>query len=150
MFSPKLSQEEKRRRQEMFLSLPKDLKETILSEDTADKLYNISWGKYKLKDEQQRIVSFTAGEVMLGIVNLNEFADVFQKRLEIEQAMAEKIAQDIKQEVFLPVMESLNKIQQKSSQEPALKSIIPKSPTTSKPPKPKDERVVDLKNLSNK
>lgn len=144
MFSTSLAREEIKKRQEIFLSLPKSLKETITSEETADKFYNISWGQYKLKRKQQRIVSFTAGEIMLGIIELNEFSNILKKRLEIDQATAEKIAQDINKQIFQPVMASLTKVQQEASQKSDSKPAISRPSTASKS---KNENIVDLKNL---
>lgn len=147
MFSTSLSKEEIEKRQNIFVSLPKNLKETILSEETADKLYNISYGKYKLGSEQQRIISFTTGEALLGIIRLNEFANILKERLEIDQMVADQISQDIKQEIFSPVMPILTKIQQESSPKP-IPSPAP-SPPSPTPARPKNENIVDLKNLPN-
>lgn len=142
MFGSSLTKEEKNKRQNIFLSLPKDLRTAILSEETADKLYNISWGKYKLGPEQQRIVAFTAGEVMLGIIKLNEFANTLSKRLEIDPVLAEKKAQDIKQAIFEPIITLLNMAFEQASEKPIPKPIVPTPPTP-----PKKENIVDLKNL---
>jgi hypothetical protein len=145
MFSPSLSKKEVEKRQNIFLSLSKDLKETIFSAQTADKLYNISYGKYKLGSEQQRIISFTTGEALLGIIRLNEFANILKERLEIDQMVADRISQDIKQEIFSPVMPILTKIQQESSPKPIPTS--PSTPPSLTPPRPENENIVDLKNL---
>lgn len=145
MFKPGLTTEEKNKRQNIFLSLPKDLRTAILSEETADKLYNISYGKYKLGPEQQRIISFTTGEVLLGIIKLNELIKTLTKRLEIDSAIAEKQARDIKEAIFQPVINTLNKVLEESSREAAPR---PSSSSSSNKLKAKNENVVDLKNLN--
>jgi len=132
MFSLRLPPEEISKRQAIFISLPTSLKTAILSEETADKLYNISQ-RCNIKKEKTRIISFTAVEVMIGIIKLNEFANVLKSRLETDQATAEKLVQGIKQEIFQPVMTALIEVQQESFQEA--------------PPKSKDQNVVDLKNI---
>jgi len=143
MFQPNLTTEEKQKRQNIFLSLPKDLRIAILAEETAEKLYNISWGKYKLNEEQQRIVSFTAGEVMLGIIKLNEFANTLAKRLEIDPVLAQKKAQDIKQAIFQPIITLLGvAFEQSPERRPFPKPVVPTPPIP-----PKGENIVDLKNL---
>lgn len=143
MFQPNLTTEEKRGRQNIFLSLPKDLRTAILSEETADKLYNISWGKYKLKEEQQRIVSFTTGEVMLGIIKLNDFANTLAKRLEINPILAEKKAQDIKQAIFQPIIALLVQ----TLEETSLKTSPFRATVSPTPTPPVKENIIDLKNL---
>ena len=80
MFTPSLPKEETERRKEIFLSLPQNLKEVITSEQTAEKLYNISRNN-NFDEKKQRILSFTAGEIMLGILKLSEFTNILAKRL---------------------------------------------------------------------
>jgi len=142
MFSPKLSQEEISKRQTIFTSLPQDLKSAIVSEETADKLYNISWGKFKLEKEKQRIISFTTGETMLGLTKLEEFSKILAERLEINITITEKIVQDINQEIFRPVINSLLKAQKELTVEKGVASA--KKETAIAPLR--NENVIDLKN----
>ncbi|GAH87217.1 unnamed protein product [marine sediment metagenome] len=65
--------------------------------------------------------------------------------MDIDRNTAQKIVQDIKQEIFSPVMPILTKIQQESFPEP-IPSPAPSLPSPT-PPKPKNENIVDLKNL---
>lgn len=142
MFKTILTQEEVKKRQEIFLSLSQRIREIIFSEQTADKLYNISWGKNKLEPEGQRVVSFTVGEVLLGLIKRNELANTLAKRLEINSAIAEKITQEIDLEILRPVMVYLPK----ESQGPISKPVSSKPITQPSPSQPK-EKIVDLKNL---
>ena len=142
MFIPRLSQEEKSKRQIIFISLPQDLKFAIVSEETADKLYNIGWGKFKLEKEKQRIISFTTGETMLGLIKLEEFSKILAERLEINITITEKIVQDINQEIFRPVINSLLRAQKKFTAEKGVASATKE--TTIAPLR--NENVIDLKN----
>jgi len=142
MFKPTLNQEEIKKRQELYLSLPQHLRQIIASEETADKLYNISWGKNQLKSDGQTIVSFTVGETLLGIINLSDFASILAKRLEIDQAKAEKIYQEINLEIFRPIMAYLPKQSQPIGPKPTPPPNIP-----TQKPQPAAENIVDLKNI---
>ncbi len=131
MFIPNLSKEEAAKRKQLYLSLPQPLKQAMISDEAATKLYHISWGKNQLGPNEQSVVSFTVGEALLGIIKLDDFSGILAERLELDQARAEKIYQEISLEIFRPMMVYIPK----QVQTPVVRSVPPL------------ENVVDLKNL---
>ena len=142
MFSPSLSKEEIKKRQTVLLSLPKDLREKIVSAETAEKIYNINQ-KFGFDKTKQRIVAFTTGEVMLGVLKVGDFKNNLAKRLETNPEEAEKISQEIKEQIFQPVMSKINKAQEEfAKMEPEFKNQTPKKAPL---PEPNKENIIDLK-----
>lgn len=131
--------------QNIYINLPQKLKEAIFSVDNAEKIYQISQ-RYQIPTEKVSHLAKVTGHVLLSILEMEKFISSVQSNLKINRNIAENIGRDIKQEIFQPVMDILIKIQQETAQKPISKSIPPKAPIS---PKPKDERIVDLKNLPN-
>lgn len=141
MFKTSLSEEEIKKRQKLYLSLPQSFRQIITSEEIADKLYNISWGKNQLDSEAQKVVSFTVSEVLLGIIKLSDFMNILVKRLEIDKTKAEKLYQEINLEIFRSIMAYLPTQEQHTT----VKPIPPPNIPTQKP-QPPTENIVNLKN----
>ena len=142
MFIPNLTKEEIEKREKIFLSFPQQLQHAIASEETADKLYNI-WSKNQLDPSAQSIISFTVGEVLLGIIKVDELANILTKRLEIDSSRIEKLNREINIEILKPIMVYLSK----SALSDNLMTNEKQQAVPSNLPAPAPENIIDLKNL---
>jgi len=94
---------------EIYKKLPEDLKEAILGVESTD-IMRIIGEKYKLTIDKVGKMVGQAGYVMLGVTHPNEFISNLADRLEVDKEKARAIAQEINEQVFKKVRESLRKI----------------------------------------
>ena len=132
--------------QKLYLTLPQDLKEAIFSVENAEKIQQIAQ-RYQIPEEKTSQLASATGQVLLTVLVVEKLISSLEIELDIDRNTAQKIVQDIKQEIFSPVMPVLTKIQRESSPKP-IPSPAP-GPSSPTPPKPKNENIVDLKNLPN-
>ncbi len=130
--------------QNIYLTLPQDLKEAIFSVENAEKIQQIAQ-RYQIPIQNLPKLASATGQVLLTVLAVEKLISSLEIELDIDRNTAQKIVQDIKQEIFSPVMPILTKIQQESFPEP-IPSPAPSLPSPT-PPKPKNENIVDLKNL---
>jgi hypothetical protein len=122
---------------EKFKKLPSYIQEIMLSPQTAD--INGSIGeKYRLSDEQiGDMVSIIVG-IIFKEIPLEKLVVTLQQKLNINTQIAKQVALDIALKRFLPIREYF----------PGIESLIHTlgglSPVSSQP---KNENIVDLKNL---
>ena len=95
--------------QKLFQKLPKDVREAMGSVATSEAIENIS-KKYRLMINKMGRISEEVGYVMLGATHPRDFVSNLAKKLEIDQETARKIAEDINQQIFAKVRESLKQI----------------------------------------
>jgi len=94
---------------QMYDSLPEDLKDSIFSVDTTSVVNEIG-RKYGLAIDKIGDLANETGMVMLGVTHPNEFIGNLADRLEVDKEKARAIAQEINEQIFKKVRESLRKI----------------------------------------
>jgi len=121
-----------------YLKLPSDIKEMMFSLETAEKIKEIGI-KNHLTPLQLQKLSYITGLVLLGELKISDFIKEICEKCKLEKELGKEIANEIAKEIFIPVKESLKKIQPQETQD---SSSIPKPPM----PEPKIKgNVVDLK-----
>jgi hypothetical protein len=98
-----------RKRYLKYFQLPQDLRQTIFSVETAEKLNKIA-EKNSLDKNQLWWASYITGMILLGETNIVNFVKALQEKCRLDKESARQLARDINQAVFLPVKESLKKI----------------------------------------
>ena len=94
---------------EIYMKLPQDLKEAILGVDSTETMRKIG-EKQKLAIDKIGKMVGEAGYVMLGVTHPNEFIANLAERLDVDKEKARAIAQEINEQIFKKVRESLRKI----------------------------------------
>src|SRR3989338_6990227 len=94
---------------QMYDNLPEDLKDSIFSVDTTSVINEIG-RKYGLAIDKIGDLANETGMVMLGVTHPNEFIGNLTERLEVDKEKARAIAQEINEQVFKKVLDSLRKI----------------------------------------
>jgi hypothetical protein len=130
----KLSQEQY---WQLFQKLPDELKEAVLSEKTAENIYDICQ-RNEIDDIVSEIASIT-GQVLLGVLPPEEFQETLEKELKTENDTAKKVAQEINRFIFYPVKSSLEEIYKAPvTPPPAGPRSVP--PPEEKPKAPPEEK----------
>lgn len=118
--------------EEKFNSLPEEIQDIIYSSATLEKVANIG-EKYQLHIDKIEDLQFATEDVMSGDIRADEFISHIAKELEIDQETANKIGQEIDQQVFESVRDAI-----KSLSEPKEPETIP-APTETPPVETKME-----------
>src|SRR3989344_138710 len=93
----------------MYDNLPEDLKDAIFGLEMNEIVERIGREK-QLNIEQIGDLANETGMVMLGVTHPNEFIGNLAERLEVDKEKARAIAQEINEQIFKKVRESLRKI----------------------------------------
>ena len=93
----------------MYKNLPNDLKTVFFSANKDETIESIG-RKHNLTIDKIGELANETGMVMLGVTHPNEFIGNLADRLEIDKEKARAIAQEINEQVFKKVRESLRKI----------------------------------------
>jgi len=94
---------------EMYQQLPEDVKKAIFNVDSAEIIKKIG-EKYSLNIDKIGELGNETGMVMLGITHPRDFIFNLSQRLNVDQETAKKIADEINNQIFAKVRESLKKI----------------------------------------
>ena len=94
---------------QMYDNLPEDLKDAIFGLEMNEIVERIG-RENQLNIEQIGDLANETGMVMLGVTHPNEFIGNLADRLEIDKEKARAIAQEINEQIFKKVRESLRKI----------------------------------------
>lgn len=94
---------------EAYQKLPADLKEAISGVETVEAIQVIA-KKYGLMIDKIGELSGEIGLLMLGIVPPQDFIPNLAKRLGVERDVARKIAEEVNEQIFKKVRESLKQI----------------------------------------
>jgi len=94
---------------QMYDNLPEDLKDVIFGLEMNEIVEKIG-RENQLNIEQIGDLANETGMVMLGVTHPNEFIGNLTERLEVDKEKARAIAQEINEQVFKKVRESLRKI----------------------------------------
>jgi len=97
---------------EIYEKLPSELKEVILSEETAGHIWDICQ-KNKIREGEIPKVADCVGEILMGILSPQHFQEELRKRLGIDKETAQEINREIRREVFFPVRIAWEKFFQK-------------------------------------
>lgn len=102
---------------EIYMKLPKDLQDAIFSIDSSEAIQSVG-KKHNLTVEKIGDLADEISSVMLGLTKANEFIPSLFLRLNTDKETARKIAEDINEQVFSKVRESLKKVHHEE-EEPA-------------------------------
>lgn len=94
---------------QMYDNLPEDLKDVIFGMEMNEIVEKIG-RENQLNIEQIGDLANETGMVMLGVTHPNEFIANLAERLEADKEKARAIAQEINEQIFKPVRDSLRKI----------------------------------------
>src|SRR3989339_937760 len=94
---------------QMYDNLPEDLKDSIFSVDTTSVVNEIG-RKYGLAIDKIGDLANETGMVMLGVTHPNEFIGNLADRLDVDKEKARAIAQEINEQIFKKVRDSIRKI----------------------------------------
>lgn len=86
----------------LFDILPAQLKDAILSEDTAEKIRKIC-ERHKIEEEDMSEMAGMIGNVLMGLLSPENFFVALQIELGIEKEKAQSIFQEVNSFVFFPV-----------------------------------------------
>ena len=94
---------------QMYDNLPEDLKDVIFGLEMNEIVEKIG-RESQLNIEQIGDLANETGRVMLGVTHPNEFIGNLADRVEVDKEKARAIAQEINEQIFKKVRESLRKI----------------------------------------
>lgn len=93
----------------LFERLPQDLKETIFSGETAEHVRNIC-ERYEVKEELIPKVAKIIGDVLLGLLPLENLSEELGNILKLEKSVIEKINREVNRFIFFPVKARLKEL----------------------------------------
>ena len=93
----------------LFEKLPEDVRAAITSVGVANLLHEIG-EKYRLHLDKIDELFDETTLVMLGLTHPDKYLSRLKERLEIPEDMARDLAEEINNQIFLPIRESLKKI----------------------------------------
>ena len=96
-----------------FEKLPQDIKEIITSFGSAFIIQKIQ-ERFSLNDKQGSDMAKLAGQVLIGELNLQDFIPALEEDLKIDSETARNLGQEIHRQIFLPVRDSLRKVQEQA------------------------------------
>ncbi len=94
---------------EIYLKLPEDLKDAIFNVDSAEIIQAIG-KKYNLPIDKTGELADETGLVLLGLTHPDNYIFNLAQRLNTDKETAGKIAEEINNQIFAKVRESLKKI----------------------------------------
>ena len=95
--------------QRLLEKLPKELLDTIYSEQTAETIGNIC-EQYGIEDERASDIAKYAGQVLVGLLLPSGFEDAIRKNVELPEVLVKAISSEINRFIFYPVKASLEQI----------------------------------------
>ncbi|MFH1582342.1 MAG: hypothetical protein ABIA08_01105 [bacterium] len=125
---------------EIFNKLPEELKETAISEETAENIFNICADE-DLEYEQIPEVARYAGRVLMGLILPEDFQETIEKEVKIKKEVAKRITRKINRFVFYPVKELINSINKISAQGVEKREVKENEEVSSE--KPEKEKTTD-------
>lgn len=106
---PEYSQQEL---QKLFDSLHPELKETLLSEETAERISQIS-KRHKINEKNVPRVARLVGNVLMGLLPPEELPETLEIKLGIDKERAQDISREINRFILFPVNKRLAEFYQK-------------------------------------
>lgn len=96
----------------LYKKAPKEIQEAIFSEETAQKIYNIST-QNELDISSMEKISKLIGNLFLGLAEPEKLEELLKLELKIEKDKTEKIVSEINQFIITPLKDSLEKVYNK-------------------------------------
>jgi len=90
----------------LFETLPQELKDALLSEDTANTIREISQ-RHGIKEEELPRFAALVGDILMGLLPPEEFPKTLERELKIDEEKAEKISREVNRFILFPVKDSL-------------------------------------------
>jgi len=97
---------------ELYKDLPKDLQKATFSKEVAANIQEVCKESDITDDDIIFDITKNIGYVFLGLLAPNEFSDVLEKELKIENKKAEQVSSEITRFIFLPLKKSLEALYQ--------------------------------------
>jgi hypothetical protein len=120
----------------IYDKLPDELKETVFSGRTAEKISDTCERNGIEEGEKISEVAKYVGRVLMGLLPPSEFQETLEKELTLKKEVAKSIAEDIERYVFHPVKAELEALYGIEVSPPARPTeIIPPSQEKTIPPK---------------
>ena len=121
----------------LYEKLPQELKDTLFAEETGNNIYEIC-RKNGVAENLDEIVDYV-GQVLVGVLPLEEFQASLEAELKLEKEVAKKVAQEINRFIFYPVkpvLEQLYKMEVTPTEKVVGKPIEKPEIKEEKPPSP--------------
>ncbi len=93
----------------LFEKLPEGLKDAIFAEKTADDIYDIC-KRNEVEEKKIPEVARLTGNVLLGILPLNDLQKSLEKEIGLESEVAKRVFYQISRFVFFPIKKQLAEI----------------------------------------
>lgn len=93
----------------LYEKLPKELKEAIFAEETANAIYDICT-RNEIEDDRISEIARYTGRVLMGILPPDEFQETLEKELKLEKEVAKRVAREIFRFIFYPVRPALEEL----------------------------------------
>jgi len=90
----------------LFEKLPDDLKDAILSEDTANTIREICQ-RNEIGEEDMPKLAKMVGDVLMGLLPPEEFTETLEKELKADKEQAKRISREVNRFILFPVKNSL-------------------------------------------
>jgi len=92
----------------LYRKLPEELQGAILAEETGDTILDVC-KRYEIMKHHFDMIEYI-GQVLTGVLPLDEFQETIEKELKLKKEIAKKVAGEIYRFVFYPVKESLEEL----------------------------------------
>lgn len=92
--------------QKLFDSLPLELKDAILSEETAERISQIS-KRHKINEKNVPQLAKLVGNILMGLLPPEELPETLEIKLGIDKERAQDISREINRFILFPVKKSL-------------------------------------------
>jgi hypothetical protein len=116
----------------LYEKLPQELKDALFAEETGNNIHDIC-ERNGILEKLDQLVEYV-GQVLLGVLPLDEFQKTLEKELELDPEVAKKVYQEIFRFIFYPVKTSLEELYK-----------IEIAPIAGVPAKPPVKRVTEEK-----
>ncbi len=108
--------------------IPVEIWDVMSSEETTEKTILIA-KKYNLHVDKIGILSIHIGMVMTGLLKPKDFIPELVVELKLDPETANKVAQEVNEQIFKPIREALKKIHGLDGSTPLNEEVIAKTPT---------------------
>lgn len=95
---------------EILEKLSPELLKVLVSEETPRQISEICLRNEVEEEEKIKAIAYQVGQVLLGQLSPEKFQDVLEKEVKLRLTTAKTIAEEISQNIFLPLKSSLEKI----------------------------------------
>jgi len=118
----------------LYEVLPKELKEAIFSEETANSIHE-ACTRNNLEEAKIPEIAKYAGYVLMGLLPPDEFEKTLKEKLALDNEQAKKINQEITRFIFFPLRATLESIYKTEVEPVAKPKLSEKMPVAEEIPK---------------